>query len=255
LSTRNGRAYRAAVLATGDVLATTLLSVALFILLGPQFATLGAPGLVAAQLACFALPALALSRARTGRFAAVGLTAFPPLALIGTALIAITMWIWVVHWIAPLGVDWASPEQTAQLEAVFALPTRPLWQSLLFFAVVPAFCEELLHRGMLLPALCKRLGPVPGLVLGALLFGLSHFNLSRLLPTAVLGLAAGGLRLRTGSLWPSMALHAVYNGSLLIAAHASISPQGSWALPALLLTAIGVALVAQATKYNADLVS
>ena len=245
LSTHESQAYGAHVLADGDVLATALLSLVLFVLLGPQLVNLGAPGLAIAQVTCFALPALAISRMRTERFAAVGLVAFAGLTLIGTVLIATTLWIWLVHWIAPIGMQWASAEQNAALEATFALPSRPLWQSLLFFAIVPAICEELLHRGLILPALSKRIGPGFGLLAGAVLFGLSHFNLARLLPTAVLGFAAGSLRLRTGSLWPAMVLHALYNSSLLVASQVGWFPSAALALPAALGTLAGALLVWQ----------
>lgn len=255
MSTPDLHAYGAWVLADGDVLATAILSVALFVLLGPQLASCGAPGLVAAQVGCFALPALAVSRARTGRFAALGLSTFPSVTLIGAGLVAVSMWIWIVHWIAPIGANWASPEQNAQLEAIFALPSRPLWQSIAFFAVAPAVCEELLHRGLVLPSLCKRLGPPAGLITGAVLFGLSHFNLARLLPTAALGLATGALRLRTGSLWPSILLHASYNSSLLIASHVGWFPPSSFAFIAALLTVFGGALVHYTTPNGVDIVS
>ena len=227
----------------------------LFLVLGPAVVSHGALGLAAAQVLSFAAPALYMSRARTGGFEAVGLRGFPPQVLFGTTLIALSLWIWNVHWIAPIGAEWASSEQIAELESFFALPSRPLWQSLLVFALVPAICEELLHRGVLLPALCKRLGPRAGLAISALLFGLSHFNLARLLPTTVLGLVAGGLRMRSASLWPSMILHAGYNASLLISAGQHWAPPSLLAPIAAAVTLSGGLWIYRCTESQADFIS
>ncbi|MCP4447248.1 MAG: CPBP family intramembrane metalloprotease [Myxococcales bacterium] len=240
-------------LGVGDALAASILSLALFMLIGAQLAAQGAVGIMAAQLTSFALPALLVTRAKTGSFAPQGLRAFPLHAAAAPLLIGATLWIWNLHWVAPIGADWASIEQIAKLDTFFALESRPLWKSLLLFAIVPAFCEELLHRGLLMPALCKRLGAPAGLVLAALLFGLSHFNLSRLLPTAVLGLIAGGVRLRTGSLWPCMLLHAIYNGSLLVAANSVWAPPAYMAWIAAGATTAGALWLHRTTPMRSDL--
>ncbi len=225
-----------------DATATVALSVALLILLGPLLARYGAVGLAVAQVACFAAPAILVSRTRTGGLQALGLVPAPTTAIVAAALVGASMWIWVVHHIAPIGAEWSSPEHAQELEAVFALPSRPLWLSILYFAVLPAICEELLHRGMLLPALCRKLGAPAGMASGAVFFGLSHLSLDRLLPTAALGLAAGFVRYRSGSLMPAVALHGIYNASLLSAAHSGWSPATSLALPALGISAIGIGL-------------
>lgn len=220
----------------------------LFIALGPSFAPYGAAGLALLQLISFAAPVLGLARIRTAGYAVVGVRGFPLQAMGGAIVMACTVWIWSVHWIGPIGADWASAEQTAELEALFALDARPLWQSLVFFAIVPAFCEELLHRGLLLPTLVRLLGAPGGLLLSSLLFGLSHFNLARLLPTTLLGLLAAWLWLRTKSTLLCMVLHAAYNTSLLVAAHEGIEPAPTWAFFALLITAAGAAWLVHATR-------
>jgi membrane protease YdiL (CAAX protease family) len=228
------------------------MSFALFVLLGPLLASQGVWGLVAMQLVSFATPPLLLARARPEGLAALGLGRFPPMALAGTALIAISMWVWNVHWVAPIGIDWGPPDSSETLVELFALPSRPLWQSLLIFAIVPAVCEELLHRGVILPALSKHLGGPAALVLSSLLFGFSHFNLSRLLPTTVLGLAAGSVRLRSQSLWPCMVLHFLYNASLLIAAQKLWNPAASLAAPSALISLLGGAWLLHSTRKHAD---
>ncbi len=81
-----------------------------------------------------------------------------------------------------------------------------------FTAVVlaPLF-EETLFRGVLLPVLGQRWGPVPGLLASALAFALAHVSLGELVPLAVLGLGLGWLRLKSGSLAPCVLMHALWN--------------------------------------------
>lgn len=94
--------------------------------------------------------------------------------------------------------------------AAQALPLQ-----LLLFALVPGLCEELLFRGALLGLLERDLKPVPRVGLVALLFGLMHLSVYRLLPTTLLGALAGALALRSGSLWVAVAFHATHNAASL----------------------------------------
>jgi membrane protease YdiL (CAAX protease family) len=84
-------------------------------------------------------------------------------------------------------------------------------------ALAPAICEEVLFRGVVLPAMC-RLGAGFGLVASSALFALIHIDATTAglafhrLPFAfVVGLGLGSLRLFTGSLLPAIAAHAVIN--------------------------------------------
>ncbi len=92
----------------------------------------------------------------------------------------------------------------------------PLWQLLLFVAVLPGIVEELTFRGTLLYGLRSSLTPVPlALVVGAL-FGLFHVALFRLIPTAFLGVLLSGVTLLSGSILPAMAWHALNNGIAVV---------------------------------------
>jgi sodium transport system permease protein len=90
----------------------------------------------------------------------------------------------------------------------------PLWTVWLVIAITPALCEELLFRGVILSGL-RRLGPVAAVALSALLFGIFHTSLYRLLPTAFLGVAFGYLTWKTGSVLPAILAHALNNGLLV----------------------------------------
>ncbi|MDD3244017.1 MAG: type II CAAX endopeptidase family protein [Eubacteriales bacterium] len=74
-----------------------------------------------------------------------------------------------------------------------------------------AIVEEPLFRGIVLRGAGARLPKWPALILTSVLFGLCHFQ-HQSLPTLILvGLALGLVTWRTGSLWPSIALHGTYN--------------------------------------------
>jgi sodium transport system permease protein len=89
----------------------------------------------------------------------------------------------------------------------------PLWMIWLVIAVTPAICEEALFRGFILTGL-RRLGAVPAIGISALLFGIAHASIYRLLPTFFLGIVFGLIVWRTGSLLSSIVAHAINNGVL-----------------------------------------
>ncbi len=240
---------------SSDIFAVLGLSLSVFVLAGPPLASMGNLGIVILQLGAFALPALLVAGGRERGFDALGFRACSALTLFGAALLAASLWYWNAYWIAPIGEDWASLEQTQAWSETLALDKRALWESLLVFALLPAVCEELLHRGVITPALARRLGFFPGLLLSALIFGLLHFNLARLLPTTVLGLAAGYVRLRTGSLLPSMLVHFLYNAGLLLAAHWALELSTPMALLSVAATTIAVVFIAKLPQLQGDLLS
>ena len=92
----------------------------------------------------------------------------------------------------------------------------PLWQTLLFVAVIPGIFEELAFRGVLLHGLSRRLRPVPLVLTVGLLFGLFHVSLWRIPPTAYLGTLLAAVVLLTGSIYPAMLWHALNNATALI---------------------------------------
>jgi membrane protease YdiL (CAAX protease family) len=92
--------------------------------------------------------------------------------------------------------------------------------SLTAIALAPAVCEELLFRGVALPAFVPGAGPVRAVLLSALLFGLIHvdvvggaLSLYRAPFAFAVGLGFGALRLRSGSLVPPIVAHATLNAA------------------------------------------
>lgn len=84
-------------------------------------------------------------------------------------------------------------------------------------AVGAPLVEELFFRGLVQRSLVRRLGPAPGIALGAVVFGATHFDLLGLLGLALFGLVLGVLAHRTGRLGPSLVAHVVFNASAVAA--------------------------------------
>jgi sodium transport system permease protein len=88
----------------------------------------------------------------------------------------------------------------------------PLWQLLLFLAVLPGVCEEIAFRGLLLHGLRRRFRPATLCLVVGCVFGFFHFALFRLVPTAFLGTILAAVTVATGSIFPAMLWHALNNG-------------------------------------------
>lgn len=88
--------------------------------------------------------------------------------------------------------------------------------SLLLVAVFPAIFEELAFRGMVQGRLMAILGHREGLLATATAFALAHGASFGLPFHFFLGWYLGSLRDRSGSLFPGMLLHFLYNASLVL---------------------------------------
>jgi membrane protease YdiL (CAAX protease family) len=87
--------------------------------------------------------------------------------------------------------------------------------------MAPLF-EETFFRGFLFRGFAESWGWAWGAVASAAVFGLAHLQLDVFVPLFALGLALAWVYKRTGSLWTSIALHALFNG---------LSVLGWWLLP------------------------
>jgi sodium transport system permease protein len=87
----------------------------------------------------------------------------------------------------------------------------PLWQLILFAAILPGICEEVAFRGTLLFGLRRRLRPLALAVSVGLIFGFFHVTLFRIIPTAFMGVLLTAMALLTGSIFPGMLVHAGNN--------------------------------------------
>lgn len=106
---------------------------------------------------------------------------------------------------------------TAYLEQMGGLVDSPEgvigWAAAFFvLAVTPAICEEFLFRGFLLSSLKGRVKDWVAIGITAVLFGLFHLDVYRLFGTTALGILLGYMTLRTRSILPAVAMHAINNG-------------------------------------------
>lgn len=85
----------------------------------------------------------------------------------------------------------------------------------LAISLAPAVCEETLFRGAALSGLRARIGAPGAVILTAVLFGIFHLTIYKLLATALIGLALGYLVVRTGSILSGMLMHALNNGMMI----------------------------------------
>jgi membrane protease YdiL (CAAX protease family) len=155
----------------------------------------------------------------------------PSLALapLGRAGITIAVCAGMALWAASVGllslqtIAWPPSEEFLEtfrrLHA--ALQPRGVFDAMLSIfaiAVVPALCEEILFRGVILPSLARVLPVVLAVAASALLFGVIHVDwvssgpaFTRIPFAIVVGVGLGALRARTGSLVAPILAHAVLN--------------------------------------------
>ncbi len=81
---------------------------------------------------------------------------------------------------------------------------------LLIYCLTPAFCEELVFRGLIMPAL-KKYGALYSILYSSLVFAAVHFSLSEFTLYLMGGILLGICSYVTGSFWFSAAAHFLYN--------------------------------------------
>ena len=88
--------------------------------------------------------------------------------------------------------------------------TPNFFLDILLVAVLPAFAEEFLHRGIVLQG-TKHMGFKKAIVLSSLLFGLMHFNIQQVSYAFVIGLILGFVAVVSKNIYPAMIIHFVNN--------------------------------------------
>ncbi len=101
-------------------------------------------------------------------------------------------------------------------------PETPLWLTLIAVALIPGICEELLFRSAIQPALIKKLGIIPGILLTAFIFSLIHFVWPDGIVLFLLGIIFGIIAFRTGSFLYSAVAHVIVNGMAVVSSHLSM---------------------------------
>lgn len=183
---------------------------------------LGERGLMLSQVLLLALPAVLAAFAgpyRPRSALALRLPSLRGLAA-GTLIIVGGMPVgWMLVWLQSFFLE-IPPEFMEALEQLIrAESTDEIVWLLLLVAVTPAICEELVFRGFLLQGLSSRMTMARSVALSALIFGAFHLSTAtaiRLLPTAWLGVLLAMVVWRTRSLFTSMWMHFVNNGTIVL---------------------------------------
>ncbi len=77
--------------------------------------------------------------------------------------------------------------------------------------MAPLF-EELVFRGVLVPVLVNKQGPILAILVSALIFALAHLSVGEMPPLFVLGMGLAILRLSSARLLPCVLMHSLWNG-------------------------------------------
>jgi membrane protease YdiL (CAAX protease family) len=116
-----------------------------------------------------------------------------------------------------------SMEENAAKQIRFMLKEHTLSElikNLVFIALFAGIGEELFFRGVLQRLLIKAFGsPWAGIVVTAFLFSAFHFQFFGFFPRFLLGILLGAIYWYSGSLWPAIIAHFIYDGLIIVLAY------------------------------------
>lgn len=119
-----------------------------------------------------------------------------------------------------LGKWMKASEEQASRQISFMLKKRSLQDlllNLLFVAVFAGIGEELLFRGMLQRILIRLFkNPAAGIIITAVIFSAIHLQFYGFLPRFFLGILLGCIYWYSGSLWPAILAHFIYDAFAVV---------------------------------------
>ena len=134
-------------------------------------------------------------------------------ALIGASLVA----IWVLTSVLGLVLD-AGGEQGLVPDGWDSSRAAPFVANFAVVVLVAPFVEELVFRGLGFGLVSAVTGPWPAILVVGLAFGLAHGLVEGLPVLALFGAVLAWLRWKTGSIYPGMVVHGIFNAVALIVA-------------------------------------
>ena len=132
---------------------------------------------------------------------------------VATALVS----IWVIGAVLNIFLE-AGKEQGLVPSGWDSSRAAPFVANFVVVAGVAPVVEELTYRGLGFAAVRDAFGNGAAVGVTAIAFGLAHGLFVALPVLTIFGLILAWVRLTTGSIYPTIALHAVFNGIALIAA-------------------------------------
>ena len=141
-----------------------------------------------------------------------------------TYLVAIIVSVLVLLLLNPLINCWQTLLQTlghSIVDLPLAVDSIPmLILAIVIFALIPAFCEEILFRGVILNGL-RKYGMWTSILISAAFFSIMHMNLLQLPYTFLLGVVLGIVVYTTRNLGLGILMHFANNATVLIAGYFS----------------------------------
>ncbi len=126
--------------------------------------------------------------------------------------------MFTISYFALLDTVFAAPADTSEAEASAAdeeasesVPPPPRMELVASVLAAP-ICEELFFRAILFTGFRRHYGPKRAAVSSALVFAVYHLNPVWFVGLFLSGVALAALLDATGSIWPSILLHAAWNG-------------------------------------------
>lgn len=148
--------------------------------------------------------------------------------LVGAILLGLGLVPWVQALVGLQNLFWApNPVVAQKLEAMLRpyLTQHPL-ATVLLVGLLAGISEELLYRGPLQAALARKMSPAATLGIGSFLFAAAHLDAHGIPARMLMGVILGWVVLRGGSLFPAIALHAIYDCTLV--AYMAWGKPGAW---------------------------
>lgn len=99
--------------------------------------------------------------------------------------------------------------------------------NVLCVAILPALCEEFIHRGLLMRGLFNSISVKHALIISSICFGLMHLNIVQVFYATILGILIGFVSIVGKSIWPAVIIHFVNN---FINVYLSFASANNWFL-------------------------
>jgi len=135
---------------------------------------------------------------------------------LGRALIALVVIVGATAALSPF-LD-AGGEQGLVPKSWDSSRATPFLANAAVVCLAAPFVEELLFRGLGFGLLRQFVRPLPAILITGVAFGLAHGLVAGLPVLAIFGITLGWLRWQTGSVYPGMIVHGLFNAMALAAA-------------------------------------
>ena len=118
------------------------------------------------------------------------------------------------------------------------LSNIPLWQSILATSVVVPILEEIVFRGFMFSRLDKAMPTWIAVIITSAVFGLVHGQALWAVWAALVGVVFNIVRIKTGSILPTMIIHILNNSYSTICSETGWYVPDSWLIPVVIIGAV-----------------